>query len=369
MEINCAYRYELKPKKNQLGLLSKSAGCSRFAYNWGLAGRIKLYEESGGRTDAIKQHKELNKLKATDFPWMYEVSKCAPQEALRDLDRAFKNFFKGLKEGRNVGFPKFKKKGIHDSFRLTGSIVVKEKSIKLPRLGEIKLKEKTKVKGKILSATVSREADRWFVSLTVVKEIEEPEPIENGNVAAIDVGLNNFAVFVDGRKLDAPRPLKKYLKNLERKSRQHSKKQIGSRNRKKSAIKLARLHKKIRDIRRDFLHKLTTELAKTKQEIVIEDLNLAGMVKNKKLSRHIEDSGFGEFRRMLEYKTKWYGSMLTLAPRFAPSSKLCSECGYKMEEMPLSIREWKCPQCGTFHDRDVNAAKNLLKYSVTLHNN
>ena len=307
----------------------------------------------------------MNKLKRTDFPWMYEVSKCAPQEALRDLDRAFGNFFAALKTGARSGFPRFKKKGVHDSFRLTGSIKVEEKAVQLPRLGVIRLKEEPGVEGRILSATVNREADRWFVSLTCEVEIPEPEPV-TGEIVGIDVGLNHFIVISDGTKIESPKPLGRYLKRLRRLSRKHGRKQKGSSNRKKSALGLARLHRRIRNIRQDFTHKLTTHLAKTKSEIVIEDLNVRGMLQNDRLSRHIADAGWGEFRRQLVYKTAWYGSKLTIAPRFYPSSKTCSECGYVVEDMPLSIRQWDCPSCGMPHDRDINASVNLKQLSKSL---
>lgn len=235
----------------------------------------------------------------------------------------------------------------------------------MPRLGCICLKEISKVTGHILSATVSREADRWFVSLTCEMEIPEPAPIA-GEPVGIDMGLNHFAVMSDGVKIEAPKPLGKYLKRLKRLSKKHSRKQKGSKNRRKSAMALARLHRRIRNIRRDFLHKLSTTLAKTKPEIVIEDLNVQGMMRNDRLARHIADVGWSEFRRMLGYKTLWYGSLLTQINRFYPSSKTCSECGHIMESLALSIREWDCPSCGTHHDRDENASKNLKKQARSI---
>ena len=356
MLVNKAYRYELKPNKNQLVLLKKHAGCARFAWNWGLAERIRLWEQEGKATNAIEQHRELNRLKRTDYLWMYEVSKCAPQEALRNLDRAFRNFFEG-----RANFPRFKKKGIHDSFRLTGTIKVFPKHVQLPRLGKVRVKEETaKFKGKILSATVSREADRWYVSLAVEVEIPNPLPVQ-GDLVGIDRGLIHFAVLSTGEKVEAPKSLEKSLKKLCRLSRQLSRKQKGSKNRKKAALRLARLHCKIKNQRRDFLHKLSTWLAKTKSAIVVEDLAVKNMIRNKHLSRHIADAGWSEFRRMLEYKTKWYGSRLVVAPRFYPSSRRCSECGYVLLELKLSTRHWVCPECGAIHDRDVNAAINLLQ--------
>lgn len=362
MHRNIAYRYELKPNVHQRILLAKHAGVARFAYNWGLGLRIDLYEQEKKCTNAIAQHKILNKLKQTDFPWMYEVSKCAPQEALRDLDKAYSNYFRGLKQNQPIGLPKFKKKGEKDSFRLTGAIKVKSKEIQLPRLGVIRLKEKSQVEGKILSATISKEADRWYVSILVEQEWIPPKPIEAMGVG-IDVGLTCFAALSSGEKIYAPKPLTKKLKRLQRLSKQHSKKEKGSNNRKKSALKLARIHRKIRNIRHDFLHQTTTKLAKTKSVIAVEDLDVKGML-SKGLGSQISDVSWSAFYRMLDYKTRWYGSRIERTPRFFPSSKMCSECHYIVAHMPLSVRQWTCPNCQTLHDRDINAAKNLLKYTT-----
>jgi putative transposase len=362
MKVNCAYRYELKPNISQRILLAKHAGAARFAYNWGLGLRIELYEKEKKSTNAIEQHRLLNSLKATQFAWMYEISKCAPQEALRDLDKAFKNFFRGIKNSQHIGFPKFKKKSYEESFRLTGTIKVKKKEIQLPRLGSIKLKEDSKVEGKILSATLGREADRWYVSLTVEKEIPTPIPVE-GDIVGIDVGLHTFAVFSTGEKKIAPKPLERKIKRLKHLSRQQSRKVKGSKNYKKSVFKLARQHRKVRNARKDFLHKCSSELAKTKSVIIVEDLEIKSMLQGPyHLNRSIHDASWGEFRRMLEYKTSWYGSKLVIAPQYYPSSKQCSHCGFLANKMPLSIREWCCPCCNIHHDRDINAAKNLRNF-------
>lgn len=365
MKINSAYKYELKPNTAQRIHLARHAGTARFTFNWGLSQRIALYAQDKKSTNAIEQHRLLNLLKKTDFSWMYEVSKCAPQEALRNLDRAFQNFFRAIKQGQKIGFPSFKKRGDRDSFRLTGAIKIQGKKVQLPRLSSINLKEASKLKGKILSATISKEADRWFVSLAVEREIEIPQPIL-GKTIGIDVGLTSFAAFSDGSKVLAPKPLAKKLKQLRKASKKHSRKVFGSNNRKKSALKLSRIHRKIRNSRKDFLHKETTKLAKTKSVIVLEDLNVKEMLGNKRLSRQISDVGWSEFRRMLDYKTRWYGSKLILAPRFYPSSKICSECGTLVKELPLEIRHWQCLECHSIHDRDVNAAKNLLKIPEVL---
>jgi putative transposase len=363
VKVHRAYRYELKPNAQQRILLAKHAGAARFAYNWGLQQRIELYQRTGKSTNYVEQNRELNCLKKTAYPWMYEVSKCAPQEALRDLDRAFQNFFRGRKEGRKVGFPRFRKKGRDDRFRLTGSIWIQGRMVQLPRLGCLRLKEEPQVQGRILSATVRREADRWYVSLTVEMELPDPAPVQ-GPAVGVDLGLTHFATLVheDGTitKLHAPKPLAKYLRKLRHQQRKHSRKKKGSRNRQRSACRLAKLHRRIWNIRCDFLHKLSTCLARTKRAIVVEDLHVRGMVQNPRLARPISDMGWGEFLRQLAYKCLWYGSRLVTAPRYYPSSKRCSCCGYVLEQLPLHIREWTCPVCSVHQDRDANAAWNLL---------
>ncbi len=361
MKIHKSYRYELKLNLNQTILCFKHAGVARFAYNWGLKQRIDLYEKHKTSTNAITQHRFLNSLKENEFPWMYEVSKCAPQEALRDLDKAFNNFFRGLKNKQKVGFPAFKKKGLRDAFRLTGTIKVNKKSIQLPRLGTIHLKETTEVKGKILSVTISREADRWYVSIPVEQEMEEFKGQKSG-VIGLDLGLTSYITTSNGEKSAASKSLDKHLNRLKKASLDHSRKIKGSNNRKKSALRLSRVHRKIKNCRLDFQHQLSTKLAKTKSVIVVEDLDVRKMLQNKRLSRQISDAGWSSFIRMLEYKTKWYGSQLVKVPRFYPSSKRCSCCGYIIESLHLNERSWICPKCQVTHDRDVNAALNILYY-------
>jgi len=363
MLVQQSYRYELKPNNKQRTLLVKHAGTARFAYNWGLVRRIKEYNATGKSCRAMEQHRQLNILKKTEYLWMYEVSKCAPQEALRDLDRAFSNFFRSVKSGKRIGFPKFKKKGIHDSFRLTGSIHVSVGSVILPRIGEIRTKEQTDLKGQILSATVSKGANRWFVSFTVERE-RERHKIAGDTRVGVDVGITCFAVFSDGRRIESPKPLQEAVNLLKRRSRHHSRKKKRSANRKKSALRLARLHRKIRNRRKDFLHKVSTLLAKTKRVVVVEDLNVQGMMRNRHLSRYIADAGWSEFLKLLDYKTKWYGSSLVKAPRFYPSSKRCSVCGAIKSNFKLSEREFACEKCGFTIDRDENAARNLEHLST-----
>ncbi len=365
MITNQAFRYELKTNNKQCGLLTKHCGVARFAWNWGLARRKELYSTRSGKdrfTSAMTQNKELNAIKRVEFPWMYEASKCAPEGALWDLDRAYTNFYRGLRNHKRIGLPRFKKKGIHGSFYLQG-VRVLESGLALPKMGLIRTKEATnKFKGRILSATVSREADRWYCSLTVEVDRLISQPII-GDVVGVDLGLETFAVIHDGRefdKADSPKPLKKNLKKLRKLSRQQSRKRKGSYNRRKANIALARLHRRIRNTRKDFLNKLTTGLAKTKSAIVVENLNVQGLQSKKRhLGKSINDVGWYEFRRQLAYKTKWYGSRLIVVGRFEATSKMCSACGTVNESLTLDDLTWICMSCEAVHDRDENAAVNI----------
>ncbi len=368
MLINRAYRYELDPNNSQRSTLAQHAGVARFAYNWGLEKRIAQYKNNQGNdrfTDAMKQHKLLNSLKKTDFSWMYETSKCAPEEALRDLHRAFKNFYRGLKSGKKVGFPRFKRRGVKDSFRLYGSIRFHERTIQLPRIGKIRIKEQREKynSGKILSATVRRRANRWFVSVTVEEDIIDPQHVR-GVPVGVDLGVKNLATLSDGTVFANPRALGRRLRKLKQLSKSLSRKKKGSKNREKAKLRLAMLHLRVFNIRQDTLHKVTTYLAKSHSKVVIEDLLVSGMMKNRRLARVIADVGFYEFRRQLKYKCQWYGSELVVVSRTFPSSKKCSQCGYRKKELSLTERVYHCEQCGLVIDRDLNAALNLVAVSL-----
>ncbi len=367
MKVLQAFRFELDPNVGQQIALAKHVGAARFAYNWGLYRCLEALECGECAPTAAELHRAWNVWKREGAPWWVEVSKCAPQEAFRDLERAFKSWQAGRTKR-----PRFKrKKSLDDNkARLTGSIRVFPRHVQLPRIGKVRTKEPTEKllkllaegKARILSATISREADRWFVSLTC--EVERPDPeVRAGEPVGIDLGLEAFAVLSDGTKLEAPRPLGRALKLLRRRSRQLSRKQKGSKNYRKAVLRLARLHRRIRNIRRDFLHKTTTELAKTKPVLVVEDLSVRGLGRGR-LSRSVADSGWGMFRRMLEYKARWYGSWLIVAPQTFPSTRSCSACGALGSALPLGERTFVCPVCGLELDRDLNAALNLKLYGL-----
>ncbi len=362
MLIQRSYKTELDPNNAQRTLFAKHAGTARFVYNWGLAKRIGEYKLTGKSSSGIDQHKQLNALKESEFPWMYEVSKCVAQEALRNLEKAFQNFFRNCKQGKKPGFPKFKSKHrSKQSFRFSYVNGVQIGSINLPKIGWVRLKERDyiPVDAKINSVTVSEKTGRWFVSV----QVEEPIAVsENqGPAIGLDLGLKSFVVGSDGSFIPSPKFLNKSLKRLKRLSRRHSRKKKGSQNRKKSAKRLVKLHYRIANQRKNFLHKTSTRLAKTKSIIVVEDLNVKGIVRNHSLARSISDAGWSEFVRQLEYKCTWNGGKLVKIGRFFPSSKTCSNCGFVKEELKLSERTYQCESCGFALDRDLNAARNILK--------
>ena len=368
MEILRAFKTELDLNNVQKTACARHAGAARYAYNWGLARKKEAFANGEKTPSAIDLHRELNALKKTELSWMYEVSKCAPQEALRDLDNAFAHFFRRVKEKKagkkvNAGFPRFKsKKNGVGSFCLTGAIHVFEKAIQLPRLGLLRLKERNYLPMSgvhILGATVSEKAGRWFVSLQVEMVISDPVP-EPKPVAGVDLGINRMAQVSDGMYFENPRALKGALTKLKRLQRVVSRRQKGSANRKKAVRQLAKAHFRVANIRKDALHQATTLLTKTKSAIVVETLNVSGMLKNHHLAQAISDVGMSEFRRQLVYKAEWYGCEVLLADRFFPSTKRCSQCGHE-KEMSLSEREYRCERedCQQVIDRDLNAAINL----------
>jgi putative transposase len=318
-------------------------------------------------------------LKKSEAPWLYEVSAHIGQRALVDLDRAFERFFKGLKgEGPRSGFPRFQKRGERDSARLY-EVTLEERHLRLPNIGRVRLKEtrtERGFEGRILAATIRRRADRWFVSLTVEVEqtLPEPRPIRGGtDVVGVDLGLHAAAVIHDGaatRVVEPQRALRSNLAKLRRLNRQLARKQRGSANRTKAKLQLARLHYKISCQRQDFLHNLSSELTKTKSLVVLEDLHVKGMQRNRSLALSMGDAGLGELRRQMAYKATWYGSRVVVADRFFPSTQLCSGCGTLNEQVRgfegLKERTFRCTACGLVLDRDENAAINLRAYGLRL---
>jgi putative transposase len=373
MKINRAYKVELSPNNKQRTLLEKSVGVARFAYNWGLNERIELYKSEKKSLTAIDQHKILCSKKKTEFPWMYEVSKMAPQEALRDLDTAFKNFYRGIKKGQKVGFPKFKSKHkSKQSFSISFGFYVTNETINIPKVGYVRLKEKGYIPTKdvkINSMTVSKDADKWFISVQVEQDIPEPSnQIES--VLGVDVGIKTLATCSNGETFENNKYLKKSKKKLARAQKNLARKKFNketkrsSNNRNKAKLKVQKIYKRISNQRIDALHKMTSILVKTKPRyIVLEDLNVSGMMKNHKLAGAIGDASFSEIKRQLTYKTAWFGGLVIEVDRFFPSSKMCSVCGCLKEDLTLEDRIYIC-DCGNVIDRDLNASINLEKYGL-----
>jgi putative transposase len=360
MRIVMSHRIELKPTKIQEALFGQCVGASRFAYNWALAEWQRQFA-AGEKPNEAALRRQFNAIKPVEFPWILDLPKSVPQQAIKNVGRAYQRFFQ-----KQSKFPRFKKRGVHDSARLDnrpGTFECAGSRIRLPKIGWVRMYETLRFDGKPLSATLSREADRWFISISV--EIERLEPVcESQATVGIDLGVSTAVTLSTGEKIDSPKPLKKALQRLKRRSKQHSRKQKGSANRRKSARKLAKLHARIAHIRQNWTHQTTTDLTRRFALIGIENLNVKGMMANAKLARSISDIGFYELRRQLEYKAALAGSVVVVVDRWFPSSKTCSACGAYCESMPLSIREWTCAQCGAEHDRDINAAQNIQREAL-----
>lgn len=364
-----AYKVQLNPNNTQISKMLMNCGAARWAFNYALSIKKEQFDKKEKISNSIELHRKINKLKGTVvLPWAYNdgYSKCSFQEALRDCDRAFQNFFTRCKKkikGKK-GFPKFKsKKGEKQSFRLTGTIKILDKHIQLPRLGKVRMMESDYIPTdcKILSATVSKRADKWFVSV----QVEAPD-IECSNaqneVVGIDIGIKTLATCSDGKTYENPKALTKNLKKLKRKQKQLSRKKKGSKNYGKSKQKLAKLHYHISNIRKDCLHKITSDIIQKNNVIVLEDLKVSNMMKNHCLAQAISDVSFYEFRRQIEYKAKWSDRKVIFADTFYASSKLCSCCGWKNLNLALADRVFECKICDNKMDRDFNASRNLVKF-------
>lgn len=364
-----AHRIALDPTDKQRTYFARASGVARFAYNWALAEWQRQFAARRddpslpAPTDASLR-RQLNSLKREQFPWMFDVTKCAAQEAIIDLGGAFRGFFE--KRGK---YPRFKKRGVHDSFcaaNEAGTFRTDGAKIKLPVIGWVRMREAVRFTGKLKRVTVSREADRWFASIMV--ETDDIKPVVQPLAAVgVDLGITTLATLSNAPAIAGPKAHTALLKRLRRANKAMARKVLAARRAKrkfgqniaKARRKLAKLHARIANIRRDATNKATTMLAKTYRRIGIEDLNVRGMARNRHLARSIMDGGFFEFRRQLEYKARFYGATIVLADRWFPSSKTCSCCGSVKAELALSQRIFKCDDCGYEAGRDLNAARNL----------
>jgi putative transposase len=348
-----SHEIRLDPTEKQKQYFVQACGVARFTYNWALAEWKRQYN-AGENPSGLELKKQFNAMRKELFPWTYEVHRDCTSQPFANIHKAYTRFFK-----KTAGYPRFKKKSKHDSFYIANDqFGIADTHVRLPRLGWVRIQEPLRFVGKIMSAAVKRVADAWFLVVSV--EVEKPERERSGNeVVSVDLGIAATATLSTGEEVQGPKALRRAQERLNRKQRQYSRKQKGSQNSKKAKIKLARLHRKVAWQRNDFLHKLSDRLCRENQTVVIEDLNVKGMVKNRKLAKAISDEGWGELRRQLAYKSTLYGTKLVVADRWFPSSKRCSRCGHVVEQMDLSQRTFVCPVCGFTCGRDHNAALNL----------
>ncbi|WP_293369472.1 IS200/IS605 family element RNA-guided endonuclease TnpB [Microcoleus sp. CAWBG556] len=350
-----AFKYRIYPTSEQSVLLAKSFGCTRWFYNYALNLTSETYKQTGkglSRNEIIKLLPSLKK----EYEWLAEAPSQVLQQAALNLSSAFLNFFEG-----RAKYPNFKKKQNRQSIRFPQGCELKDDTLKLPKIGDVRCKVSRQPEGTLKSVTVSVDPSGEYLAACLYDNGKDlPEKSTEGKAIGIDVGLTHYAVTSDGTKHGNPKYYRKYEKKLAKRQKQLSHKLKGSGNRNKARVKVAKVHAKIVRCREDFLHKLSRKLVGENQVIVVENLAVRNMVKNHKLAKSISDAGWGQFCTMLNYKAQWAGKTYIEVDRFYPSSKTCNNCLNRVDSLSLDIRSWQCPKCGENHDRDINAAKNIL---------
>lgn len=365
-----SYKYRIYPSAEQEAQIQKTFGCVRYVYNYYLALRKELYEKSGKNLNYYECCKDLTKLKH-ELAWLCDADVTALQSSVRNLDDSFQNFFRGFKGGKRVGYPKFKRKRNHyqsyKSKNTTNTIRFGIDCVRLPKLGLVPAAISRPIEGRILSATVSQTPSGKYYASICCTDVEQKPYEPTGAVVGIDLGIKELCITSDDQHFPNPKYLAKSQKKLSRLQRRLSRKPKGSHNHEKARVRVARAYEKVTNQRNDAQHKLTTKLVKDYDVICAETLRPSNMVRNHKFARSVSDAGFGEFMRQLEYKCAWYGKALSRVDPFFPSSQLCGVCGTKNPAVKnLKIRAWDCPSCGAHHDRDVNAARNILNEGLRL---